>query len=197
MTFPGIPILFILFITFLVIYNYKMAKVSKEIDKSNDQFIERERKADFTRKKPLDDIKFVKPNINIMSSISQDDIDDDLYNKIILCKKDYEKVANLKMAFFRNKTNTDLKLQYGAANLNTLINFESTYNNLLSIIIKWAKLLIEANKEKEAIILLEEGIRLESDFEANYTLLIDLYEKSNEISKLKNLKEIIRHRKKI
>ena len=197
MTFPGIPILFILFITFLVIYNYKMAKVSKEIDKSNDQFIERERKADFTRKKPLDDIKFVKPNINIMSSISQDDIDDDLYNKIILCKENYEKVANLKMAFFRNKTNTDLKLQYGAANLNTLINFESTYNNLLSIIIKWAKLLIEANKEKEAIILLEEGIRLESDFEANYTLLIDLYEKSNEISKLKNLKEIIRHRKKI
>lgn len=191
MTFPGIPILFILFIIFIVIYNYKINKVANEIDKVNKDFIERERKARFTRKKPLDNIKFIEPNPNILLTISQDAIDEDLYNQIILLKKDYEKVSSLKMASFRNKNNTDLKFQYGAANLNTLITFESTYNNLLSIIIKLANLLIEANKEKEAILLLEEGVRIESDFESNYTLLIDLYKKNNETLKLISLKEII------
>jgi hypothetical protein len=72
-------------------------------------------------------------------------------------------------------SNTDLKLTYGVANLNFLMQCDSNYTLLIQNLYKWGSYLYDHNKWKEAVIVLEFGIRCRSDISKNYILLAQLY----------------------
>ncbi len=82
------------------------------------------------------------------------------------------------MACFHGKDNTDLKLLYGVANLNTLIRYESTYDLMIEKLTKWANAFIDRKMDKEAIIVLEETVKIGPHLNKNYDLLILLYKKT-------------------
>ena len=95
-----------------------------------------------------------------------------------------EKILNL-----TGKTNTDLKLEYGVANLSELTIYENNFHTLCREIINLAKALIDNGYEKEAVSFLEFGIRSRSDLSANYVMLAEIYSKNGENEKINHLKK--------
>ena len=95
-----------------------------------------------------------------------------------------EKILNL-----NGKTNTDLKLEYGVANLSELTIYENNFHTLCREIINLAKALIDNGYEKEAVRFLEFGIRSRSDLSANYVMLAEIYSKNGENEKINHLKK--------
>ena len=80
-----------------------------------------------------------------------------------------QKILNL------GKTNTDLKLEYGVANLETLCACDENYTTLCRTIYEYAECLKKLGHDAEAVRVLEYGISCGSDHSGNYRMLADYY----------------------
>lgn len=184
----GIPILFVLFIILIIVINIKMNKAGKVNRQKLEDYYQREEKAMSVRKQPLDDINLYSIDLNELPFEILKTKDS------INIEKDIVRLSTLPMASFKGKDNTDLKLKYGVANLNTLIQYETTYNLMLQRLVEWSSLLKEEGYSSEAIQVLEVGIHLDSDMSQNYLMLLSLYEETNKVDKLKELGQHISKR---
>ena len=170
------------FIIILILLQIYLKKNNKKTAHSNEEFFNRESEANKTRRRDIsnldyitipDDLPFIKTDIASISNAGQN----------IINLKD-KKILNLS-----GKTNTDLKLEYGVANLNELTQYEDNFQILCREIINISKALIENNYEAEAVKFLEFGIQIRSDLSANYTMLAEIYSRNGETDKLENLKK--------
>ena len=93
-----------------------------------------------------------------------------------------EKIVNL-----TGITNTELKLQYGVANLDTLIKYDQNYTTLARTLQVWAEKLYKESYEAEARTILEFAVSTHTDVSGSYKLLTEIYQKSGEQDKIKNL----------
>ena len=82
----------------------------------------------------------------------------------------WQKILNLGA-----KTNTELKLEYGLANLNILTAYEQNFNTLCQTLLSYATALMQAEQNAAAQTVLEYGIEIGSDMSQNFLLLADLY----------------------
>lgn len=95
-----------------------------------------------------------------------------------------QKILNLE-----GKTNTDLKVLYGAANLDELSEYDQNYGTLCRMLVDYAECLLELDYTTEAQTVLEFGISCGSDHSKNYRLLAELYHKQGSRDKLIFLQE--------
>lgn len=72
-------------------------------------------------------------------------------------------------------TNTDLKLKYGIANLNTLSECDDRFTTLIRTLYQWACLLLEHDHTEAAIQVAEYSIEIGSDISGIYYMLADYY----------------------
>ncbi len=86
-------------------------------------------------------------------------------------------------------SNTDLKMEYGAANLPDLTEYDNNYITLVNILAKWGARLIELERYDDAVTVLEYGISIKSDVSRNFYLLADEYRRRNEPDKIDALTE--------
>ena len=77
-------------------------------------------------------------------------------------------------------TNTDLKLQYGAANLEALSEYDNHFTTFVQTVPVYAKELTEAGQTKEAQALLEFAVSCRADSRSIFTQLADLYRQSGQ-----------------
>lgn len=188
-----LPIFLSVFIIFVIFYNIKANLADKKIRKANDEFFEKERKAMFARKKPLDNLNYIKVSLDNLPLLKEDNLESySFYEKqAFKYQEDAFKYLDKPMLNLTGINNTDLKLEYGSANLNTIIEYEQNYQNLLENLFKWGDSLHKANRIDDAILVLEKGVNIESYLSKNYILLADLYKKTNQKNKLIELKEIV------
>lgn len=186
-----IPIFLSLFIIFLVFYNIRLRKVSKEVENSRNIFLQKEREAMFVRKKSLDNLNYISVSLEDLPMLKKEEIESNSLNKAFQFQQTALSLASKPMIDLNGVNNTDLKLQYGPANLETLISYEQNYQNLLKALLNWGKYLQEANRVKDAIMVLEKAISVGSDLSQNYILLSNLYYNTNQINKLLELKKSI------
>ena len=73
-------------------------------------------------------------------------------------------------------SNTDLKLKYGAANLDELSKYEQNYVSMIRKIPIYARQLFDAGYTKEAQKLLEFGMTLENNSGSIYNTFKELYQ---------------------
>ena len=85
-------------------------------------------------------------------------------------------------------SNTDLKLKYGVANLETLTEYEDNYTSLIMNIATLGHILMEQEDSNDAAAYLEFGIRSGSDIRSNYADLKNIYTNEGNNSGLSNLK---------
>lgn len=187
-----IPFIFSLFVLFIIIYNLKLRKVDKEFNNEKNLFFEKERKAMFVRKKSLDNLNYVNISLDELPLLKEENVNNYTYNE----KKAYQYqqnafiYSNKPMLDLSGINNTDLKLEYGPTNLNTLIEYEQNYHCFLKSLLYWGEFLYKANRLKEAMEVLEKGIHIESDLSRNYILLANIYKQTNLEEKLLNLKKL-------
>ena len=158
-------------------------KSNKSIDESEENFWDRERAANTTIRRDITDLPY------ITIPLDKFPLDFEAGSDGALLIKDLKNLSEKKILNLTDKTNTDLKLEYGLNNLETMQEIGENYNRLTIIIRDLASLLIEQNRIDEAVRILEYGVSIKSDISANYTMLGDCYMKQGQERKIQTLIE--------
>jgi len=155
---------------------------TKKLNDSTNNYLERERQANSTRKQSLDTLQYISVNIsdfNIPESISDDSV-----NELI------EKLKSLSTKQIVNLTgitNTDLKLTYGVANLNFLMECDQNFTTLCRVVYDLGNILNNLGEKTAAINVLEKGVSFGTDISANYLLLASLYSEAGQNDRINQL----------
>lgn len=145
-----------------------------------EQFWEREKRANQVRRKPLDDLDYVTiPLENLPTAVlAEDVIVQDCLNTLVSLSR--EKIVNL-----AGYTNTDLKLTYGTANITALSQYDQNFTLLAQTLQKWADKLHNAGYMAETRQILEYAVlSIGTDAGTSYRLLASLYDQDGEQEKV-------------
>lgn len=146
------------------------------------EFWERERAANNTRRKSLDDLAYIRLPMEIFTmDLLPDDPKVEDYRQTILSLKE------LPIVNFTGLTNTDLKLRYGAPNINLLISYDQSYTLLVRTLQQWAQALYDGGYSNEACQLLEFSVSTGTDVSATYRLLCKIYQEQGTPEKISAL----------
>ncbi len=173
-----IPIILVVFILFLVFVNMRYRKSNKETKEREDAFWERERMANATRRKDITNL----PYITIPKEILPQSLHTSAIDKLKALAESEDKILNL-----TGKSNTDLKLEYGVANLEELSACDERFTLLVTALSEVAKDLLEAKQTDEAKAILEFAVKIQADAKSIYLMLAQLYCESNETAKIDSL----------
>ena len=160
-----------------------------------DNFWEREREADSTRRKSLENLDYV--------AIPLQDLPLDVLGDLPEIEEYHEKLRELsgkKIVNFAGYSNTELKLEYGAPNINLLSEYDRNFEELITLLQEWASLLLqnwgegaqlcpEEERKQAAKKVLAFAVSIGSDITASYEKLVKLYLEYGEQDKLPALKE--------
>lgn len=174
--------LFSSFTIFCIIFSIALHR-TKRIEQNFDQdFWEREQKANFTRKKSLDSLNYITIPEEILQMKP-----DCMTSEIENCLRDLNDLSAFKIVNFTGYTNTDLKLEYGTANINILSNYDFHYTSLVTLLQKLAELLHDVLEDALAIKTLEFAVSTGTDVSKSYYLLAQLYQEAGMSEKIEKL----------
>lgn len=177
--FGPIIVLCTIIIGFVIFYERK--KSDRNQSEGSRKFWEREEKSNFTRKKDISFLNYITIPLDKLPMISVDDDEITEYQECIT------NLSQCKILNLTGYSNTDLKLEYGVANLTILTEYDNNYNTLINVIAKWGHRLFQLNMESDAVRVLEYGISIDTDVSRNYYLLADYYRQKGEISEIDRL----------
>ncbi|WP_029231290.1 hypothetical protein [Butyrivibrio sp. VCB2006] len=158
------------FIVFIIIFNITSRRVSRKFEQKEADFWEKEREANGVRKKSLENLEYIHIPLQLLPF--------DTYGENEVLKKAEEEVLALKdekIVNFTGITNTDLKLEYGAANITALTQYDQNYTSLVVALQKWGQELYNQARFTDATTVLEFAVKTRSDISGTYRLLIDMY----------------------
>ncbi len=179
----------VLFLIGIVTIFQTFLKRSDRIDKrAKEEFLKREREANFSRAREIEDNRFIKVDINSFPIMQNAQTEEEKYAYKL--QQAVIQRASLKMAHF-DESNLELKKMYGASNLEFIIQYEENYTEFLRKLSSWANALVDANKKEDAIKVLEQGIKLGLDYTKSVILLANLYKEKNDITSLNNLYNLV------
>lgn len=176
----------LVFFASVVVFSIAIA-VNIKKNKKNQAAIEqdfwaREREANNTRRKSLDDLDYIHLPIEKFPMTLLEDVPKvDDYKQIILALKD------LPIVNFTGISNTELKLRYGAPNIDLLTQYDQNYTLLVRTLQQWAQELYDAGFKDEACQMLEFSISTGSDISNTYRLLCQIYKEQHTPEKIGNL----------
>ena len=172
------PIILICLIIFVVFLNSRKRQVTRQEQEITEQFWIRENKANATRRRSLDNLPYITIPEELLAPPAQASED------VLALYETLRQLSDKKIVNLNGKTNPDLKLAYGAANLAALTEYDENYNTLICTIAKLGKLLCEQSENDTAIDILLFGINCGSDITDNYTLLVPLLKETNDSGSL-------------
>lgn len=147
-----------------------MRRVSRKVEEKEEAFWEKELRSNSVRKKSLDGLEYIHIPVDLLpfgtaegNSVLQSAEDE------LLALKD-EKIVN-----FTGITNTDLKLEYGTANITVLSQYDQNYTAMVIALQKWGQELYNQCRYEDARAVLEFAMRTRTDISGTYRLLIDMY----------------------
>ena len=176
-----IPVFFIITILLILWIQYQKSRTDRSAAKASEAFWEKERLANTTRKKEISNLDFITVPVNTLPfpETDQEEISD--------IQKHLLALASSKIVNFTGISNTDLKLQYGAPNINILMEYDKNYLELVRSLYRYGKLLYDIDKKDEAAAILEYALSIKTDVSANYTLLATIYKEKNETFRINSV----------
>lgn len=178
---------FIIFASFIIFgfwLTYQLKKHRDLNDKAEREFWEKESQANNVRKKSLEGLNYVKFPFDRLpgeDSFGENEVPESL---LVL-----NSLADKKLVNLNGITNTDLKLEYGAANITTLSEYDDNYAIFAKNIYELSQCLYDSNRREEALFLLEEALPTGTDSLSHYRLLARIYREKGDDSGLNRLKE--------
>ncbi len=185
----NIPVLTILILIFVAWLQYEIRKSSKKNETGNDNFWDKEKQANLTRRKDISSLDYLTISV---SSLPMGDHEDDTLNSYRDTLRKMEGKIALNLA---GNTNTDLKLEYGAGNLNKLMEYDNNFITFVSMLHKWADRLYTNGYLEEAKSVLEYGVACLTDVSKSYRLLAEIYSANQAPDQIDHLIETIANTK--
>ena len=159
-----------------MIFGFK--KSSRDNSQRKESFWDRERRANVSRRKDISSLNYISIPLNQLPFIDTDD------DEILEYHKSINRLATMKILNLTGITNTELKEQYGVANLTELTDYDNNYTTLVNTIARWGARLIELEYIDEAVTILEYGLSVGTDVSRNYLLLADIYRTRGEYDRI-------------
>lgn len=166
------PFLFIL-ILFIVVFTHLRNKSGKLSEKREKEFWERELAANATRKKDISNLPYIKVPVDTLFPVDPAAILAD--PAFMSAANDVALLRDAPILNLNGKSNTDLKLEYGAANINILSEADNNYTILIAALNRLGILCHENGLEEDARRFLEYCIEIGGDTAAAYVALCEIY----------------------
>lgn len=167
------------FIVFCIWLGYEIKKHSRMEEKSMENFWEKEAAANNTRRKPLDDLDYIEIPLE---RLPMELLDAD--PRIREYHETLRSLAGNPIVNLSGISNTDLKLRYGAPNINALTLYDQRYTILARTLQSLGEALYEKGYVSEACTVLEFAVSTRTDVSATYRLLITIYKKLGQAEKI-------------
>ena len=158
------------FIALILIISITIKRQAKRKKETDDAFWLREKQANSVRRKSLDNLDYIHiPLETFPTHLLNED------SNVMECIEIIESLTSQKIVNLTGYSNTDLKLEYGTANITELTQYDQNYTVLVRTLQKWADLLLEAGHAKEAASLMEFAVVTGTDIRRTYYLLADYW----------------------
>ncbi len=173
---------FLVFIIMVYTITRKQQKLAKDREA---EFWSRERRADSVRRKSLDNLNYIKiPLEAFPTHLLNDD------PEVLDCIGILETLSSEKIVNLTGRSNTDLKLEYGTANIEALTEYDQNYTVLVRTLQKWADLLLDSGYQKEAALLMEFAVSTGTDISRTYYSLAEYYASQNRYQEIDRIREV-------
>lgn len=170
------------FIVFCIWLGYELHKQRNKEEKLNQEFWEKEARANSTRRKSLESLDYIKiPFETLPMDIMKDDPMIADYHDTL------KSLSEKPIVNFTGISNTDLKLMYGAPNIDLLSQYDQSYTLLVRTLQSWAEALYDKGYVNEACTVLEFAISTHTDISSSYKLLASIYKEKGQPEKIREL----------
>lgn len=187
------PVMFIWFLIAIFIFRHHMKKNSKATDEAHKKFWDKEEASLVVRKKDLEEKDFLHPALD-PSLQREEDYFKALDDPSLFRQQTFLfTLLDKNMVNFAHISNTDLRLQYGTANLTIIEAYEDNYNNYIRTLYRLAKGLYEKGETELAQTYLEEGIRIGTDISGHFMLLAKIYKAQGNMEAIETLLDNAHH----
>lgn len=173
------------FLTFIVVIFFIMKSQQKKTKAQEAEFWSREARANSVRRKSLDDLNYIKIPLEAFPTRLLND-----NTEVLECIDILESLTSRKIVNFTGWSNTDLKLEYGTANLEVLTEYDQNYTVLVRTLQKWADHLIEGGYKKEASKLMEFAVSTNTDISRTYYSLAEYYASLGQYREIDRLRTV-------
>ena len=171
--------LFVIILSVISLFRKRHDRRQNEVDTN---FWAREEEANHVRRQDLSGLSYISIPFDSFSIGSFSD------EKLLELEAKLLPFQDKKLLNLSGKSNTDLKLLYGPANLTTLTEYDTNYVELLKLLTEYANRLMELGHEAAAIPVLEFAVSSGSDISSHYMTLANYYRKHQMHDKLVHLK---------
>ncbi len=172
----------IILIAFCVVF--KLIVNRKPKSDPDAEFLERERQANLTPRKDISGLPYIHVPVSELPLNVPTDREEVRERQEIIRSMADKQVLNL-----TGQTNTELKLAYGAPNINILSAADANYTKLVQAISYLAGDYMDNQHILEAKKLLEYGISIGTDSKRNYLMLASIHKEEGQPEKISDLIE--------
>lgn len=190
MNFP----FFASFLVFILVLQHNLRKGKKAQERNEAAYWEHEFSANEVRKHSLDDLTYVTFQADAFYPINLLDanscplfLEKNPEVKEILSR--FLFLENQKIVNLTEYTNTDLKYKYGVSNLNALTEYDTNYNELITLLHRYGNIYVKESYETQALSILEYAVSIGTDINGTYLLLAEIYQKNQQHDKIQWLKK--------
>lgn len=171
-------------IIFSIVIGHNVRKSSRIQAEQERSFWERERLANQTRRKSLDGLDYIHiPLDRLPMHVMEED------SKVAECLRIINELSTQPVVNLTGFSNTDLKLEYGTANITILTQYDEKYTLLANTLQQWADLLYTSGHIEPTQQILEFAVETRTDVSRSYDLLSDIYIKNGQQNKIAELIE--------
>lgn len=176
------------FLVFIIMVYFVIKGQQRKFKEQEAEFWSREARANSVRRMPLDDLKYISiPLEAFPTHLMNDD------PAVMECIDTLQSLTSRKIVNFTGQSNTDLKLEYGTANLEVLTEYDQNYTVLVRTLQKWADRLLEGGFRKEASLLMEFAVSTGTDISRTYYCLAEYYASLKRFEEIDRLREAAGH----
>jgi len=148
------------------------------------EFLDAEHHANFSRKKDPDPEEYLKIDPHTLPIRNYPD--EPTYARVVARQNNILNVASLPMIYnIRGMSNRELKLKYGAANLDRMVTYEENYDRFIHHLLEWATALTALGNTADACTVLKAAIEYHCDRSQAYTMLAGLISDRGELDALR------------
>ena len=174
------------FIILIIILQFAIKRSSRNHKSRNQQYLERESRANQVRRKDISNLNYISIPDNLPLINSGNETFNQLLSNNSGMMRSYNTITGLNLTGI---SNTELKLSYGAANLTELTEYDDNFTTLIKAIASLGHALIDNNDTADALSFLEYGISIGSDISSNYIDLAIIYAATDRFDDIRKLKE--------
>lgn len=165
-------------IVFCLVIALTNRRHKKMIEKYEKEFWDREARANNTRKKSLANLTYISiPDFLLPERFMPED------EEVSALFETLRELSGQKIVNLTGYTNTDLKLEYGTANITCLSEYDQNYTLLARSLQRLAEILYTNARIAEARAVLEFAVSTGTDVSHSYYLLADIYDAGGEYDK--------------